>query len=68
MEILAEAHRTPCLIHGDGDLVLLEDIYKDHSRSQDILVSSGATPVQDAGLQRANIILDETVVTTHVAS
>lgn len=55
MQVLTEAHGQPGLLHANGDLVFLEDFHEHHSRGQHVLVNGGAAPVQNAGLDRANV-------------
>lgn len=55
MQILAQAHWLPGFLHADRHFVFLEDIYEDDGWCQHILVHCGTTPVEDAGLDWANV-------------
>ena len=62
VEILAEPHGSPGLLHADRDLVFLEDVVEDDGRSQHVLIRRGATPIQNRRLQCAFIQPDVSVL------
>ena len=65
VQVLAQAHGTARLGHGNLHAVFLEDVDEDHRGRQHIGVCGGAAPVEDDAFDRAAVAAGVDVVGCH---